>query len=253
MRRLDPARTTGHRRSIAGRSITSRVARLDWAAIARDLDDRGRAVTGRLLSPRECAGLVHMFDDQALFRSRIDMARHRFGAGEYKYFAEPLPVLVAALREVLYGRLVPIANHWMEMLGASERFPARLAGYRARCAARGQRRPTPLLLRYGPGGYNCLHQDLYGPLAFPFQVTILLDRPGGDFAGGEFLLVEQRPRSQSRGEAVVLQQGEAIVFPNRYRPVTGTRGVYRVTVRHGVSLIRSGQRTSLGVIFHDAE
>jgi hypothetical protein len=194
-----------------------------------------------------------MFDDDGLFRSRIDMARHRFGAGVYKYFAEPLPVLVAALREALYAPLVPIANRWMELLGASDRFPAGLPAYRARCAARGQRRPTPLLLRYGRDGYNCLHQDLYGLLAFPFQVTILLDRPGEDFAGGEFLLVEQRPRSQSRGEAVVLRQGEAIVFPNRHRPVAGTRGVYRVTVRHGVSPIHSGRRTSLGVIFHDAE
>jgi len=181
------------------------------------------------------------------------MARHRFGVGEYKYFAAPLPKPVAELRAALYARLAPLANRWTEALGLAERYPADLDRWLARCAAHGQRRPTPLLLRYTAGGYNCLHQDLYGALAFPLQVTIVLGRPGVDWDGGEFLLVEQRPRMQSRGEAIVLARGEAIVFPNRWRPVAGTRGSYRVTVRHGVSTIRRGERLTLGVIFHDAE
>jgi hypothetical protein len=180
------------------------------------------------------------------------MARHRFGLGEYKYFGPPLPATVAALRLHLYRHLAPIANRWMELLGAEERYPPALPGYLARCAAQGQRRPTPLLLRYAAGGYNCLHQDVYGTLAFPLQFTCMLSQVGEDYAGGEFLLVEQRPRAQSRGDVIVLERGEAVIFPNRHRPVRGARGFYRVTVRHGVSRLRSGERMTLGVIFHDA-
>jgi hypothetical protein len=238
---------------MAERSIGERVVRLDWDAIERELDARGCATIASLLTPGECRALARLFADDVQFRSRIDMTRHRFGVGEYKYFAAPLPATVAALRDALYGRLVPIANRWAEALGGAERFPPDLAAYAARCARHGQRRPTPLLLRYVTGGYNCLHQDLYGALAFPLQVACLLGRVDEDFGGGEFLLVEQRPRAQSRGEAIVLRQGEAVIFPNRHRPVIGARGVHRVTVRHGVSTVRWGERLSLGVIFHDAE
>jgi hypothetical protein len=240
-------------RPIAHPSIKERIARLDWAAIERGLDERGSATTPALLSREECDELVRLFADDRRFRSRIDMARYRFGLGEYKYFAEPLPRTVAALRAHVYRRLVPVANRWSEALGLPERYPPDLEEWLARCAARGQSRPTPLLLRYGAGGYNCLHQDLYGALAFPLQLTCVLGRVGADYTGGEILLVEQRPRAQSRGEVVTLGRGEAVIFPNRWRPVAGTRGTYRVTVRHGVSPVRSGERTSLGVIFHDAE
>ena len=180
------------------------------------------------------------------------MVRHRFGEGEYKYFAEPLPETVAALRVHAYRRLAPIANRWMEALGATERYPAEHAAYRARCAAAGQTRPTPLLLRYRAGGYNCLHQDLYGALVFPLQLTCVLSQHGADYTGGEILLVEQRPRAQSRGAVVVLERGEAVIFPSRHRPVASARGHYRAAVRHGVSRLHAGERTSLGVIFHDA-
>ena len=195
---------------------------------------------------------MRLFADDRRFRTRVDMARHRFGLGEYKYFGVPLPPTVAALRVHLYRHLTPIANHWAELLGVEERYPADLPAYLARCAARGQRRPTPLLLHYVAGGYNCLHQDVYGALAFPLQVTCMLSQVGEDYAGGEFLLVEQRPRAQSRGEAIALARGEAVIFPNRDRPVRGIRGCYRVSVRHGVSRLRSGERMTLGVIFHDA-
>jgi len=181
------------------------------------------------------------------------MARLRFGMGEYKYFAAPLPALVAALRAHLYRHLAPIADRWMAAMGVVERFPPELGAYLARCAAHGQTRPTPLLLRYTAGGYNCLHQDLYGALAFPLQLTCVLSRRGTDYAGGELLLVEQRPRAQSRAEVVVLERGEAVIFPNRHRPVAGARGTYRATVRHGVSRVTAGERLSLGIIFHDAE
>jgi hypothetical protein len=234
-------------------SIKDRLARLDWPAIAQSLDEHGYATTPRLLAAAECRALVRLFPDDRRFRSRIDMARFRFGVGEYKYFAEPLPPVVAALRTHLFRHLAPIANQWMAALGADERYPADLATYRARCAARGQTRPTPLLLRYTASGYNCLHQDIYGPLAFPLQFTCVLSQVGEDYTGGEILLVEQRPRAQSRGEAIVLERGEAVIFPNRHRPVEGTRGWYRANVRHGVSALRSGERVSLGVIFHDAE
>ena len=233
--------------------IGGRIAALDWAAIERRLDERGYATTPALLGATECARLARLFADDGRFRSRIDMARYRFGEGEYKYFSAPLPPLVAALRAHLYARLVPLANRWQAALGEPTRYPPALATYLARCAAAGQHRPTPLLLRYTAGGYNCLHQDLYGALAFPLQVTVLLSRVGRDYTGGEFLLVEQRPRAQSRGDAVVLAQGEAVVFANRHRPVAGRRGAYRATVRHGVSRLHTGERMSLGVIFHDAE
>ena len=234
-------------------SIPARIARLDWPAIEAALDEQGYATTRPLLEADECAALGGLFTDERRFRSRIDMARYRFGVGEYKYFAAPLPEPVAALRTALFRRLAPVANRWMEALGSAERYPADHATYLARCAAHGQTRPTPLLLRYTAGGYNCLHQDLYGVLAFPLQVTCVLSQVDADYTGGEILLVEQRPRAQSRGEAVVLARGEAVIFPNRLRPVRGARGWFRTTVRHGVSRIRSGERLSLGLIFHDAE
>jgi uncharacterized protein len=232
-------------------TIRDRIARLDWPAIERDLDERGYATTPALLTRDECRRLAALYCDERRFRTRVDMARHRFGEGEYKYFAAPLPPLVADLRARVYPHLAPIADRWAAALG-TEPYPPTLARYLARCAARGQRRPTPLLLRYAAGGYNCLHQDLYGPLAFPLQLTCVLSQFGEDYTGGEFLLVEQRPRSQSRGEAIVLGRGEVVIFPNRFRPVAGTRGSYRVAVRHGVSRLHSGERMSLGIIFHDA-
>jgi len=236
----------------AASDVAARLAALDWDAIGRALDDVGHAVTPPILRAAECAPLIRMFADDRRFRSTVDMGRHRFGEGEYRYFAEPLPSLVAELRVRLFARLAPLANRWMEALGVDERYPTDLTRWLARCATEGQRRPTPLLLRYVAGGFNCLHQDLYGALAFPLQVTIALSRPGEDYEGGEFLLVEQRPRAQSRGEAIVLERGAAVIFPNRHRPVAGARGSYRVTVRHGVSRVRTGERLALGIIFHDA-
>jgi hypothetical protein len=234
-------------------SLAARIARLNWAAIERSLDERGYATTPPLLSPVECAGVARLWREERRFRSRIDMARYRFGEGEYRYFAAPLPPVVAALRSELYRRLVPTANRWMALLGAGDPFPAELPAFLARCAAQGQTRPTPLLLHYTAGGYNCLHQDLYGALAFPLQLTCALSQRERDYRGGEFLLVEQRPRAQSRGEVIVLERGEAVVFSTRYRPVRGPRGWYRATVRHGVSRLLSGERLTLGIIFHDAE
>jgi len=233
--------------------VAARLTALDWDELGHSLDAVGFALTPPILTAPECAALVRMYGDDRRFRSTVEMGRYRFGEGEYRYFAEPLPPLVAELRHQFFPRLAPIANRWMEALGAAERFPTDLTRWLGRCAAKGQHRPTPLLLRYSAGGFNCLHQDLYGALAFPLQVTIALSEPGGDYEGGEFLLVEQRPRAQSRGEAIVLGKGAAIVFPNRHRPVAGARGSYRVTVRHGVSRIRSGERLALGIIFHDAE
>jgi hypothetical protein len=232
--------------------MQDRIAALDWDRIAADLDAHGAAGTGPLLTPEECAALVSTYDDPTGFRSRIVMARHGFGRGEYQYFAAPLPPLVAGLRTALYSRLAPIANAWAERLGEEHRLPPDLAAFAAACHAAGQARPTPLLLRYGPGDYNCLHQDLYGPLVFPLQVAFLLSAPGRDFTGGEFVLTEQRPRMQSRAEVVPLTQGEGVIFPVHHRPVQGARGTYRVNLRHGVSRIRSGLRHTLGIIFHDA-
>ena len=232
-------------------AIARRVGRLDWPALGHALDDRGYA-TVTLLRASECAALAALYTDDRRFRTRVDMARHRFGVGEYKYFARPLPRLVSQLRMGLYVHLAPIANRWASALGEGEVFPATLEEYLATCAADGQSRPTPLLLRYDAGGYNCLHQDLYGTHAFPLQVTIALSRRGKDYTGGENLLVEQRPRQQSRGQVIALEQGEALIFPTRYRPVEGTRGHFRAVVRHGVSRLHAGTRTTLGIIFHDA-
>jgi len=212
------------------------------------LDARGYAVSKPLLDARGCARLAQLYDEAGIFRSRVVMARHGFGSGEYKYFAYPLPEIVAELRTTLYPQLAGIANRWND--GAE--YPASLQSYLKTCHAAGQTKPTPLLLRYGPGDYNCLHQDIYGEHVFPLQATVLLSKPGEDFEGGEFVLTEQRPRMQSRVEVVPLRQGEAVVFPVRYRPVQGTRGAYRVNMRHGVSRLQSGHRMTLGIIFHDA-
>src|SRR5580692_2985414 len=216
------------------------------------LDRDGYAILPGLLGPEECRDLVALYDERDPFRSRVVMARHGFGEGEYKYLAYPLPGVVEKLRRSLYPRLAPVANNWAEQLRFEPNFPSTLDAYLARCHAAGQRRPTPLILKYGPGDYNCLHQDLYGELIFPLQATVLLSRPGADFAGGEFLLVEQRPRRQSKGEVVALRQGDAVIFPVNHRPVAGARGFYRVTMRHGVSRMHSGSRFTLGIIFHDA-
>ena len=234
------------------RGRRERLDRFDWGHVRRDLDAWGFARLPRLLLARDCDAIARLYTNDDLFRKTVSMDAHRFGSGEYRYFADPIPEPIANLRRDLYAALSPIANAWQERLGAPERFEPTLAGFRARCHAAGQRRPTPLLLRYETGGFNNLHQDLYGSLAFPFQLTVQLSRPGADFEGGEFLLVEQRPRQQSRGSAIALERGEGIVFATRNRPVDGARGVYRATLRHGVSPLRSGVRTTLGIIFHDA-
>jgi len=225
----------------------------DWSAVASELDSHGAAVLPRLLSTDQCAKLAAAYPECGPFRSHIIMSRHGFGRGEYKYFAYPLPDLVAALRASLYPALAGIANRWNEALGEATRFPDQHAAFIERCHKAGQKRPTPLLLQYGEGDYNCLHQDIYGAHVFPLQVAILLSEPGRDFTGGEFVLTEQRPRMQSRAEVVPLRQGDGVVFPVHHRPVHGTRGVYRVNLRHGVSRLRSGRRHTLGIIFHDAE
>jgi len=229
------------------------MTRLDWPALEAQLEARGYAQTRPMLTGAECAALSRLYADEACFRSRVVMERHRFGVGEYKYFARPLPSLVESLRSRLYPPLAAIANRWMEALRAPQRFPPSLPEFLAVCARAGQKQPTPLLLHYEAGGYNCLHQDLYGEVAFPLQVAVMLSRPGRDYTGGEFLLVEQRPRSQSAGEAIAAGRGEMLIFPNRLRPVRGARGFYRVNVRHGVSRVRSGRRLTLGIIFHDAK
>jgi uncharacterized protein len=233
--------------------VAVRVAALDWPSLAAALDTHGCATTGPLLTPEECGTLRELYAAEGPFRSRIVMARHGFGRGEYKYFSYPLPEVVAALRAALYAPLADIANRWNEAMGTPVRYPAGHAAYLARCYAAGQAKPTPLLLQYGPGDYNCLHQDVYGEHVFPLQAAFLLSRPDDDFAGGEFVLTEQRPRMQSRAEVVPLEQGEAVIFPVHHRPVQGTRGVYRVNMRHGVSRLRSGSRHTLGVIFHDGK
>jgi uncharacterized protein len=238
--------------SAAAPEVARRLDGVDWAEVERGLATYGHAVTPGLLSAENCATLAALYADDRWFRSRVDMARHRFGEGEYKYFAAPLPALVAALRTSLYPRLAPIANRWAEVLGERQRYADTLDRFLAGCRQHGQTKPTPLLLRYLSGGYNCLHQDVYGPLVFPLQVTVLLSRPGIDFTGGEFLLVEQRPRAQSRADVVPLQQGDGVIFTTRHRPAAGARGHYRAAVRHGVSRLRSGERLTLGVIFHDA-
>jgi hypothetical protein len=234
-------------------SPKQRVASCDWPQLAEQLDEQGYALTPPLLSPVECDELIRLYADGNAFRSRVVMERHNFGRGEYQYFAAPLAPLVAELRESFYPPLAAIANRWMERMGKAERFPATLAEFLAICHRHQQTRPTPLLLRYEASDYNCLHQDLYGEVAFPLQAASVLNQRGRDYAGGEFLLNEQRPRAQTRGEAVTIEQGQFIIFPNRYRPVRGARGDYRVTMRHGVSRLRSGERYCLGLIFHDAK
>jgi hypothetical protein len=226
---------------------------IDWAAAADSLGAYGCAVIGPLLTPDDCVALAAGYDDDAQFRSRVVMARHGFGRGEYKYFAYPLPEPVATLRAALYPPLADIANRWNAAMGIDTRFPAGHAAFLQRCHAAGQTRPTPLLLRYGAGDYNCLHQDVYGEHVFPLQVAFLLSEPGRDFSGGEFVLTEQRPRMQSRAEVVPLRQGQGVIFPVHHRPVQGTRGVYRVNMRHGVSRLRDGRRHTLGIIFHDGK
>lgn len=225
---------------------------LDWKRIAADLDARGWALTGPLLTPQQCADLTALYEQPALFRGKVVMARHGFGKGEYQYFAYPLPAPIQALREGLYPPLAWIANRWAARLGEDRRFPESLDAMLARCREVGQIRPTPLMLTYGPGDYNCLHQDLYGEQVFPLQAAFLLDAPGRDFEGGEFVLVEQRPRQQSAPQVVPLTQGQGVIFAVRERPAEGTRGVHRRVLRHGVSEIRAGRRRTLGVIFHDA-
>ncbi|HEY2525547.1 MAG TPA: 2OG-Fe(II) oxygenase [Candidatus Binataceae bacterium] len=229
-----------------------RLGALDWTALERTLDERGYATIPALLAPARCAELAATYDERERFRSRVVMERVRFGVGEYKYFAPPLPPLVAAIRTAIYPHLAPIANRWARAMGRDGTYPAQLERFLDICRRAGQTKSTPLLLRYDAGGYNCLHQDLYGEVAFPLQLTCLLSQPGVDFSGGEFLLVENRPRAQSRGEAIALGQGEAIVFATSERPVAGSRGHYRVMMRHGVSRMREGRRFSLGIIFHDA-
>ena len=225
---------------------------MDWQAVGAALDDEGWAVLPGLLDAQACRTLAGLWQDEARFRSRIAMARHGFGRGEYRYFAYQLPEPVARLRTALYPPLAGIANRWQAALGRPGRFPEAHADYLVRCRAAGQARPTPLLLRYGPGDHNCLHQDLYGAEAFPLQAALLLSRPGEDFAGGEFVLAEQRPRRQSRATVVPLGQGDAVVFAGSERPVRGSRGCYRTRMKHGVSTVRSGERVTLGLIFHDA-
>jgi len=233
--------------------MADRLQAIDWEAADHELDRNGCAVFRRLLSARECEAMAALYPQEALFRSRVVMARHGFGLGEYKYFAYPMPPLITALRPALYARLRGLANRWNEAMGLDVRYPPDHAAFLERCHAAGQLRPTPLLLQYGSGDYNCLHQDLYGEHVFPIQVAILLSQPGVDFTGGEFVLTEQRPRMQSRAEVVPLQQGDAVAFAVHQRPVKGTRGFYRVTMRHGVSRVRSGHRHTLGLIFHDAK
>jgi hypothetical protein len=233
-------------------AIAARVAAVDWAAVAAAIDTGGSATAAALLTAAECREIEALYADEAAFRRRIVMQRHAYGSGEYQYFGYPLPPVVAALRRSVYPHLAPLANHWRERLRQEERFPPTLDDYLALCHAAGQNRPTPLVLKYGEGDYNRLHQDLYGPLVFPLQMTILLSDPNKDFAGGEFLLVESRPRMQSRAEIVPLGQGEAVIFPVHHRPVAAARGFARATMRHGVSRVRAGRRYTLGIIFHDA-
>jgi hypothetical protein len=241
-----------HTASASWPTIAERIAALDWQRIASDLDAHGCAVVEAVLSPQECVALAATYAADEPFRSRIVMARHGFGRGEYKYFAYPLPDIVASLRNALYPLLASIANRWNEALGIDVRYPDEHAAFLERCHGAGQTRPTPLLLYYGAGDYNCLHQDLYGQHVFPLQATFLLSVQGQDFTGGEFVLTEQRRRMQSRAEVVPLRQGDGVIFPVHHRPVQGRRAMYRVNMRHGVSRLRSGQRQTVGIIFHDA-
>ena len=235
------------------KSVSERVEKLDWERVWQELDAQGGVMIGRLLSPDESQSLAALYPKDDIFRSRVVMARHGFGRGEYKYFRYPLPDLIAGLRTAIYPHLVPIANRWNEAMGIDVRYPEEHADFIERCRQAGQDRPTPLLLQYGADDYNCLHQDLYGEHVFPLQLTILLSRPDKDFSGGEFVMTEHRPRMQSRPLVVPLRQGDGVVFAVHNRPVQGTRGTYRVNLRHGVSRVRSGHRHTVGIIFHDAQ
>lgn len=246
----DAATSSG---AVASYEGDARLHEVDWHRVWQDLDARGNAVLKRLLFQAECQKMAALYSGDVGFRSRVIMARHGFGRGEYKYFSYPLPELITWLRTTLYHHLAPVANRWSEAMGMGVRYPEEHADFIARCRQAGQTKPTPLLLQYEAEDYNCLHQDVYGEHVFPLQVAILLSEPGRDFTGGEFVMTEQRPRMQSRAEVVSLTQGDAVVFTVRERPVQGSRGVYRVTLRHGVSRIRSGHRHTLGIIFHDAE
>jgi uncharacterized protein len=234
-------------------TVTARIESLNWERLSSELDGHGCATIEQLLDAQHSRSLAALYDQDIRFRSRVVMDRHGFGRGEYKYFQYPLPPIVADLREALYPRLAPIANRWNTQMRVAIQYPAALGEFLDRCHAAGQQRPTPLLLQYGAGDYNCLHQDLYGEQVFPLQVAVLLSEPGNDFTGGEFVITEQRPRMQSRPEVVPLRQGDAVIFAVHHRPVQGTRGVYRVNLRHGVSRVRSGHRHTMGVIFHDAK
>jgi uncharacterized protein len=236
----------------AAKAAEARVALYDWPRLSEELSGYGCAVIEKLLSPEECQQIAGLYAHEDHFRSRVIMARHGFGKGEYRYFKYPLPDLLGGLRTALYPRLANVANDWNGRMGIDQRFPAGHAAFLKQCRDAGQSRPTPLLLQYVPGDFNCLHQDLYGELAFPLQVAILLSEPGKDFTGGEFVLTEQRPRMQSRAEVVPLRQGDGVAFAVHNRPVQGTRGNYRVNLRHGVSRLRSGMRHTAGIIFHDA-
>ncbi|KYF66080.1 proline hydroxylase [Sorangium cellulosum] len=236
----------------AAAGVEERVASVDWTRVSQELDAQGCAVIEGLITRAECGETTALYAREELFRSRVVMSRHGFGRGEYRYFARPLPGLVAALRTSVYPCLVPVANRWSEALGLEVRYPEEHARFVERCHDAGQVQPTPLLLQYGEGDYNCLHQDLYGEHVFPLQVAVLLSEPERDFTGGEFVMTEQRPRMQSRPMVVPLRQGDAAVFAVRHRPVQGARGVYRVNMRHGVSRVRSGRRHTVGIIFHDA-
>jgi hypothetical protein len=248
------AMTTREGRSypVAAKPAIARAEALDWQSIGQGLDEQGSAMLPGVLSPQECRALAGLYPEDDLFRSRVVMGRHGFGRGEYKYFSYPLPDLIQGLRTVLYRRLAPVANRWNAAMGMDVRYPGEHVDFVERCHNAGQLRPTPLLLQYEEGDYNCLHQDLYGEHVFPIQVAILLSEPGRDFDGGEFVLTEQRPRMQSRPEVVPLRQGDGVAFAVHHRPVQGTRGTYRVNLRHGVSRLRSGQRHTVGIIFHDA-
>ncbi len=247
------ARDTRANVQTVGKSIASRVNDFDWREIERQLDAYGWALLEGILSAEECRAIAALYDESGIFRKQIVMARHGFGSGEYKYYDYPLPDIISELRTHLYPRLAPIADRWNEAMGIDVRYPREHAAFIERCHAAGQTRPTPLLLKYGEGDFNALHQDLYGEHVFPFQVVFLLSRPGEDFTGGEFVLTEQRPRMQSRAEVVPLRQCDAAIFAVHNRPVAGKRGYYRVNLRHGVSRIRSGRRYTTGVIFHDAK
>ena len=240
-------------RKFPDQSIVTRIQSVDWDRIRRDLDSHGAAVFQQLLSYDECASLASLYSNDHLFRSRVIMARHGFGRGEYKYFAYPLPDIIDRLRSDLYPSLAPVANRWNDAMAIDVRYPETHTDFLKRCHKAGQAKPTPLLLKYSEGDYNCLHQDLYGEHVFPIQVAILLSEPEAEFTGGEFVLTEQRPRMQSRAEVVSLRQGDAVAFAVHHRPVQGTRGFYRVNLKHGVSRLRSGQRYTLGIIFHDAK